>query len=363
MAYYKSSIIVFSVLLALGCSSEQPKEAAQPDTYCLEESFKKSLDFFVATRQQITERVHLTGTVEANRDNVVVFKSLFSGIVANTYFSLGQHVKKGQILADISSVEYGSLNAELQSLESQIKVAQTRLHAVKIMFTDGLASEKELNEAQSELDILHAQKSKVSGTRNLYSASNTKDVFQIKAPASGIVTLKNIAPGMQITADDDDALFTISNLDNIWVMANVYASNLQTITEGMDVEIRTTSYPDEIFTGKISVLSQTLDESAKVLKARIVLKNTDLKFKPGMLTDITAIKRHNEEAVSIPASELIFSDNENYVVVYHDDCNMEVRKVDVMASNNETLFIREGLKENEKVISKNQLLIFNRINH
>lgn len=361
MNHLKSVFILISLLSLWGCS-EQPKEAERSDKYCLEDSFKKDIEFVTAARQQVVEGIHLTGTVEANPDKVIVFKSLFSGVVSDTYFSLGNRVSKGQVLAEIGSTEYSSLRAELQSVESQTRVADSKLNSVRTMFNDGVASQKELNEAQSELDILNAERLKISSNRSLYSASNTKNVFQIKAPATGIVTLKGISPGMQITAESNEPLFTISNLDDVWVMANVYASNIGNIREGMEVEIRTMSYPDEVFKGKISVLSQILDESAKVLKARIVLKNTDLKLKPGMLADITVLKKQNAQAVAIPASGLIFFNNENYTVVYKGDCEVEARKVTLMSKNNETAFIRDGLEENEKVITRNQLLIFNRIN-
>lgn len=352
--------LTFLALSIVACS-EKKEEAVKDEKYCLDASFKKDIEFVTATVQNISEGIHLTGTIEANPDKVVSFKSLFSGVVTTTHFSLGQQVQKGQLLAEVSSTEYSALNAELKSAESQIRVAETKLKSVTAMFKDGIASQRDLNEAQSELDVLNAEKAKVSSNRNLYSASNSKSVFQIKAPATGIITSKNIAAGMQIAADAEEPLFTISNLDDVWVMANVYASNLQNIKEGMPVEITTASYPDEVFKGKISVIAQVFDEQAKVIKARIVLNNNGHKLKPGMLADIMALKEQENRAVSVPSSEIIFSDNENYVLVYKSDCDIEVRKLKILARNANTVFIEGGLKENEKVISKNQLLIFSRL--
>ena len=104
-----------------------------------------------------------------------------------------------------------------------------------------------------------------------------------------------------------------------------------------------------------------MDEEAKVLKARIVLDNKDLKLKPGMLVDIHALKESQTKAVSIPTAALIFSDNQNYVLVYKDDCNIEVRKITILTQNTHRTFISEGLEDKESVISKNQLLVFGAI--
>ncbi len=357
----KHLLISFIPLCFTACNRPAEKEPPKQENYCLDEAFKKNLEFTTATKQQVSEGIHLTGTVEGNTDKQVVFKSLFNGIVSNVNFALGQTVSKGQILAEIKSPEYSALSTELNSLESQISVAETELSAVKAMYGDGLASQKEFNKAQSELNILKAQKAKVAQTQHLFGASATKDVFLIKAPASGVITQKAISAGMQISGEEAEPLFTVSNLDDVWVMANVYASIIRNITEGMEVEIRTVSYPDEVFRGRISMVPQVLDEASKVLKARIVIKNTGYKLKPGMLTDITALKTSKTEAISIRTGDLIFSDNEPYVVVYNNDCDLETRKIEVLAKNNDTLFIKSGLKENERVVSRNQLLIFNRL--
>lgn len=358
-----TNIYLFSILLLgiVGCNASSKTEIKASNSYCLEGHFKNSLEWIQATKSPIMEGIHLTGTVDANPDQVVHFKSLFSGIVVNTYFSLGDKVQKGQLLAEIQSAEYSTLLAESKSVSSQIEVAEVKLASVKKLFTDGFASQRDVNEVRSELDILRAEEAKITSNRNLYSASNSKNVFQIKAPATGIITAKQIANGMQISGENDEVLFTISNLENVWVMANIYASNLQHVQEGMEVEIRTISYPDRVFKGKISVISQMLDEASKVLKARIVLDNNDLILKPGMLADIIVTKKQGGEAISIPASELIFSDNQNYVLVYKNDCDIEIRPITILTKNHTTVYVSEGLHENEKVISKNQLLIFQHI--
>src|SRR5690606_41761016 len=92
----------------------------------------------------------------------------------------------------------------------------------------------------------------------------------------------------------------------LWAMANIYSADIAHINEGMDVEIKTTSYPDEIFKGKIEVISQVLDENSKVLKARIVLNNKDLKLKVGMMADVFALKKMDKQEIAVPTYSLVF---------------------------------------------------------
>lgn len=351
-----------SIITLFGCADKTMESEVKDQKYCLEKNFKEKLDFQTATLQPVTEGTHLTGVVETNPDKVIHFISLVGGVVSKTYFSLGDEVKKGQVLADLRSTELSSLKSEQKNINTQIQVAERRLQSVKSMYEDGISSEKELLQAQSELDIYKAEHQKVISNLNLYSASAEMGVFQIKAPTSGIITAKSIASGTQIIAESDP-LFTISDLNEVWVMVDIYATNVQHIETGMDLNISILSYPDITFKGKIDAISQILDKEAKVVKARVVLDNKDLRLKPGMMVDVIALKNKNVNAIGIPTDSLVFDDNKNFVVVYKDDCALEIRKIEILSSNNGTTFIKTGVSENDQIISKNQLLVYQQLNN
>src|SRR5690606_22197869 len=134
------------------------------------------------------------------------------------------------------------------------------------------------------------------------------------------------------------------------------------IQQGMEVDIRTLSYPEEVFKGKIDAVSSVLDSDAKVLKARISLTNENVKLKPGMLVDVIALKKIEGEAIAIPTDALVFENNKNYVVIFQDRCSVERREVEILSTNNGTSFIKSGLAEGEKIVTKNQLLVFEQLN-
>ena len=354
-----TSLAVFALY---SCADKTPDLAVEKQAYCLDDNFKDKLEFKTAIMQPVTEGIHLTGVVETNPDKVIHFISLAGGIISKSYFSLGDQVTKGQVLADLRSTELSSLESEQKNINTQIQVAQMRLQSVQSMYDDGIASEKDLLEARSDLDIHKSEKQKISSNLNIFSASAEHGVFQIKAPTSGIITAKSIASGTQITAEGDP-LFTISDLNEVWVMVDIYATNVQHIETGMNVDISILSYPDAIFKGEIGAISQVLDSEAKVVKARVVLENKDLRLKPGMMVDVIALKDKNMKAIGIPTESLVFYNNKNYVVVYKDDCNLQRRKVEILSSNNGTTYIESGIAENDKVVSKNQLLVYEQLNN
>ncbi|MDX1364350.1 efflux RND transporter periplasmic adaptor subunit [Arenibacter latericius] len=351
---------ILGLLLSSCADTVPPPKHSEIDPYCLNDNFKSKIAITAPTLKMVAEDIHLTGAVEPNPDKIVNFMSLVDGIISKTYFSLGDEVKKGQVLAEMRSADLADLYSQSQSINAQIRVAEETLKATQSMYDDGISSKKNLLSVQSELAILKAEKEKINANLRLFSASPEKGVFKIKAPHSGIITSKAIATGSSISAGGE-TLFTISDLSDVWVNVNIYASNVQDISTGMPVSIKTLSYPDETFEGTIAAISQVLDEEAKVLKARMVLPNPDLKLKPGMLVDVFALKERNEEALSIPTDTMVFDNNQNYVIVYNDDCDIEIRKVAILTKGNGTTFIADGLEESDKIISKNQLLIHEQI--
>lgn len=356
-------LIATAMLVGLNsCSKQQEQEstATQTSAYCLDAAFKNRITLVHPSYQRVAEAIHLTGSVEASPDRVVSFVSLVSGVITNVNFSIGDKVQMGQVLAEMQSSELSALQYEITGLKARIEVAENRLKAAKALFQDGISSQKELLEAQSEVQVLQAELTKNNENLKLYGAQIEKGVFQIKAPASGVITSKNLAPGAQISPETG-ALFTVSDLSQIWILANIYATHVQKIVVGMEVGITTLSYPDENFKGKISTISSVMDEEAKVLKARIELPNTDMRLKPGMLVDIQAYQPSDQSALSVPTSSVVFDDNQNYVVVYRDDCDLSIQKVEVLTQSNGTTFLSEGPDTTARVVGKNQLLLFEQL--
>lgn len=352
-----------SILCALCLYSCQPKmDDATPKTqkFCLNSVFKNKIEIDTVRIEQIMNATQLTGSVEANPDKVIEYVSLLNGVVTNVYFSIGDQVTKGQILAELKSSELSTMHAEISTVNAQINTTQRKVQSIQSMYNDGIATEKDLTEAQNELEILKSEKTKVAANMDLFSANTSKGVVQIKAPATGIVITKKIAPGMQITGENH-SLFTIASLDNVWILANVYATNIATILPGMEAQITTISYPDETFHGSITSIPSVMDEEEKVLKARIDLPNAALKLKPGMHVDVRVLSKQEKTAVTIPTKALVFSENETFVLVYKNDCAIEARKVTIREKINGKVYINDGLTEGEKIITKNPLIIFEQI--
>jgi cobalt-zinc-cadmium efflux system membrane fusion protein len=221
------------------------------------------------------------------------------------------------------------------------------------LYENKLIPEKDLVEARSTFEKLQADLS-------LYGENMGGGIFSIKASMTGYVVGKNASPGSTVS-EGDDPLFTIADLSNVWIIANVYAGDLQSVKEGMAVEITTLAYSGEVFLGKIDAISQIFDPEEKVLKARIVMPNKDLKFKPEMSVVVKLKNETRQNCLSVPTDALIFDDNLYFVVVESAAGKFEIKEVQLQGHYQKNSYVCSGLGEDDEIVVKNQLLIYSEL--
>ena len=364
--------ILFAGMAVIIYSCRSGENEENKEKSIINQAFLKNVKTEKPILSNLEQELILSGKVEFDPGKVVYYNPLISGIIERTYFSLGDKVQKGQTMLDIRS-------AELSALQSELIIARRNLQSVESMNEDKLISERELIEARSTFEKLQADLS-------LYGENKGGGVFAIKSPMTGYVVAKNASSGSTVS-DGDAPLFTIADLSNVWIIANVYAGDLQSVKQGMSVEITTLAYPGEVFTGKVDALSQVFDPEEKVMKARIVMPNTALKFKPEMSVvvkvkappppkggrkDGTVFENGTAATspplgglggayLSIPSDALIFDDNKYFVVVETAPEKFEIKEIQLQGHYQKSSYIRSGLNENDMVVVKNQLLVYSEL--
>ncbi len=342
-------------------AEEKQSVAAKSETFCLNEALRKSTEIIVVEERPVTEQLTLSGKIEYNENDRIAFRSLLSGIVEKVDFELGDPVYKGQVLATIKSTQIQELYQQQRYQQNQISLLEKQVESKKELAADGLLATPEVLAAEHELESAIIELDRVTEALSLYKAAG-KDAFHILAPKNGYIIQKSISPGQNVT-EDSAPLFSISNLKEVWVMVNIYASNLRYVALGNSVKVRTIAYPDKFYTGKIDKIYNAFDDNEHVLKARVVLANPQLDLMPGLSADIIIdLQNDAGNAFAIPNRAKVFSNNKEYVVVYRDSCDMEIKPISTVGRNEEYTFIKEKLKPNEQIIGSNALLIFEQLN-
>jgi cobalt-zinc-cadmium efflux system membrane fusion protein len=318
----------------------------------------RKIEISDVTLENVVRELRLGAKITADEDKLVEIYPLVGGNVSAVNAELGQYVNKGAVLAVIESGEIADYERQLIDAQSDESVAEKNLSIAEGLFKGKLASEKELLAARKELEKTKAELQRIQEVFKIYGITSSAE-YVIKAPISGFVIERNIARDMQLRSDKSDNVFTIAQLTDVFVTANVYETDIAKIHEGQIATIKVIAYPDRTFEGKIDRVFNVLDPTTKTMKARIKLPNLDYALKPDMNGTVTI--RYLEGATkypTIPTSAVIFDKSRNYAMVYHNADSIETRPIEILQQTNGNTYIAGGLKPGEKVVSKNQLFIY-----
>lgn len=360
MNYLKCGLYSVVIFTALSCT-EKVEKGVEKEKFCLSQDLKRSTQIKTIVETPIQEELRLSGKIEYDENDLVAFKSLIEGVVQRVNFELGDYVKKGQVLATVSSLQIQDLIQQRKYYQSQISLFQKQLKSKQELLEDGLISRSDVLEAEHDIQSAKIEVDKINQNLKLFSAVGN-NTFQIVAPKNGYIVQKGMSSGQSITADSEP-LFSVSNLTKVWAMVNIYANHLKYINVGDEVKVMTMAFPDESYLGKIDKIYNVFDENEHVLKARVVLQNQNLKLLPGLSADIF-IKKNNGTATAfaVPNQAKIFSNNKEYVIVYKNDCDMEIREISTISSNGSQTYVHEKFSPEEQVVETNALLIFEQLN-
>ncbi len=176
------------------------------------------------------------------------------------------------------------------------------------------------------------------------------------APVAGEVVERLVGPGQLLQAGATQC-FTISDTGTVWVLVNVYQSDLAFVHQGQDVEISTDAYP-ETFHGKISYIAPALDATTRTLQARIVTQNPAKKLKKDMYVTATVRATALQNVLTVP-DDAVLRDTENEPFVYVQTAPTEFarRQVTLGESNHGRVQVKSGVREGERVAGNGSLFL------
>ena len=347
-------------LLIQSCETKEKKPEADKG-YVIPDTVMKALRVDTVSTSQLVTAITLTGKIGTNDDNVVPVYSLVSGIVNDIKVNLGDNVSPGQTLAVVRSQEMAQYSSDLLNAQTNLTIAQKNLEKTVDLFHSGLASVPDTLAARVGLQQAQAELSRVNRVLKI-NGGNSEGDFVVRAPIGGFIVQKGATNNMLIRGDNSTSLFTISDLKNVWVQANVYESNISLIHQGENVDVTTLAYPGRTFKGRIDKVMNVLDPTSKVMKVRVVLPNPDYALKPEMYASITVSDKENKQCLSVPSSAVIFDHSQNYVLVFHSKSDVVITPVTVLSAVGDKTFISTGVNEGEKIVSSQAILIYNALN-
>jgi cobalt-zinc-cadmium efflux system membrane fusion protein len=355
-------LITWSALGFQSCKKSNEKAEGERQQYIISDSILKTLRIDSVKQGLLVNSITLTGQVDFNQDNVVNIFPLISGNIQDIKIMLGDFVKEGQVLGVIRSSEMAQYSSDLLNAQTNLQLSQRNMDKTIQMYHSGMASQVDSLTAAVSLEQARAELTRTQRVLKI-NGNNTKGEYEVKAPISGFIVQKFVTNNQSIRSDNSNALFTISDLKNIWVWANVYESNVSNIHLGDNIDVTTLSYPGKIFKGKIDKMMQMLDPASKAMKVRISIDNEDYALKPQMFASVTVTNTQNKQAIYIPTTGLIFDHSQYYVLVYRGAGKAEIRPVQKLNTIGPKTYLTGGVTVGDKIITSDALQIYSELNN
>ncbi len=255
---------------------------------------------------QIGQEVILPGNVYAYSD-----ASLFArtdGYLDKWYFDIGAHVRKGQLLAVISTPEVDKqllqARADLATAESTAGLAKINSTRYQGLLTQNAVSKQDTDTfVTQEASTNSAVKSAQANVQRLEELQSFEKIY---APFSGVVTARNVDVGQLINAGAGTQMFRLSAIDVLRVYVNVPQIYSQSAVPGSTAKLTLSEFPGQSFTGKLVRTARAIDPASRTLLVEFDVDNRDGKLLPGAYTEVHMNVHQGVAPLIIPVSALIF---------------------------------------------------------
>ena len=306
-----------------------------------------------ATQYQAPSQLLVTGTVIPDISRNVPVISLASGRVVDIRARLGDTVKKGQLLLRVRSDDIsGGFDAYRKAISDEL-LARKQLDRAKDLYTHGAIAQQDLEVAQDTED--DAKTTLDTATEHLHllgsDPDNPKGIVDIFAPVSGVITDQEVTNAAFVQAYSTPNPFTISDLTSVWIVCDIYESDMANVRVGQPVEIKLNAYPNKVLKGNISNIGSILDPNIRTAKVRIEVANPGEMMHPGMFATATLYGKEKQTYTALPASAIVHLHDRDWVFVPVQDKFKRIQVVSGEQLPNNMQEVISGLQPGQQVVT------------
>lgn len=294
--------IAIIALLAMGCSKKE----------------HMALETHTISHGDIVETVTATGTLESVTQ--VDVGTQVTGIIAKLYADYNTQVKAGQLIAEIDKTtldaELRSANANLESARTTYEYSKRNYDRDRQLHDKQLISDYEFETTRKEYQVAKAAYDKAQADR--VRAAKNLSYAEIYSPIDGIVISREVEVGQTVVSSMNVAnLFTIADLSNMRVVADVDEADIGSVKVGMSASFTVDAFPNDVFEGQVTQVRLKPTTTSNVVTYEVLINapNPELKLIPGLTANITINVKEARNVLTVPLKALrfepqSFADNE-----------------------------------------------------
>lgn len=295
-----------------------------------------------------------TGVVTAIPTSYAEVAAPFGGRVVRSMVHIGQQVKAGAPLFEISASNYSEVVKNYIQSKSEMELARKALDRVRDLHQNKVASEKDLDEAQQSYTLaLQEYRHAVAVAKEYQIDLDRAAVGQpmiVRSPISGKVLRNELVIGEYIK-EDAEAKVVVADLSKVWVKANVSEMESPYVAGVEDVEVRLSSRPDSVIVGKVVYTDGMLDNDTRTMQTYIECVNTAGIMKPNMYANVR-MSLKGQKHILIDNSAALQSSKGRYVLRRIAENTYVKTLIEAQSVEGNQLLVTKGLTVGDEIITQ-----------
>jgi cobalt-zinc-cadmium efflux system membrane fusion protein len=316
-----------------------------------------------ASEQEIDDTLVTSGRVTFEDVKVGHVFSPVTGRVSRIDVELGAKVKAGQVLAVIQSPDMGNASSDVAKADADLIAAEHGMQRERELLAKNATSQKDYETAEDAYRQARAEKQRAMQKAFLFRSGAVDTVTQgyaLVSPLDGEVLARNLSVGTEVQGQysgGTQELFTVGELDEVWVLADIYEVDLARVQTGAKCSVRTVAYKDKALEGKVDWVAGMLDPATRTGKVRCTFSNTERFLKPDMYATAT-ISVASRKALALPKTAILHLGDQTVVFLDHGatpDGNHHFERLPVAvdeALGGRWLPVMHGLERGDNVVTQ-----------
>lgn len=306
-----------------------------------------------------TERVVgiLPAQVVFNENATSRVLSPVTGRVTALLAQPGQQVPQGAALARLVSADAATAATDLMKAVSALRQAELAQRRARDLFQNRVIAQREMEQADADAASARADYERTRARDVQLGRPGSSPEFDLRAPIRGEVVERTAEVGMEVAASAGSALFTISNLDTLWLTASVFQRDLSGAKRGDRLVFATDGAPGRTFTAIVTYVSSELDPQTRSATIRAAVPNMDRALRPSMFGEARLLATDTTGQPVVPSGALVTTGDGPVVFVELAPGRFRRQRVSVDVDDGSSALIRDGLKAGDRVVVRGGLFL------
>ncbi|HET9743081.1 MAG TPA: FixH family protein [Terriglobales bacterium] len=302
--------------------------------------------FAPVLRKAVEDHIRVAGNVDLDEERLSYVQTRFPGWIQKVFANANyQYVRKGEPLFTIYSQELAGTEQEL------LLALRNRQSAGSQSGTAGQEAGWLVDAARQRLRQWNVPEDQIAQLERTGKAPNAIPVL---SPVSGFITDRNALPNQFV--HPDTRLYTIADLSQVWVYAQVFQNDIGRIKLGDPATVTIDAYPGRSFRGRVQQILPQVDPATRTVRVRLIFDNPKLLLKPGMYVNVDLDVPLGTQTV-VPVSGVLQSGTRQIVFLDKGNGYLEPRAVDTGPRVDDRFIVLKGLQAGERIVSSANFLI------